>query len=67
MSAKPKKPKLGRPPLAGERGILLAGRVAPIIAGRVDDYAKGEGITRSEAVRQLIERGLKSKGVPKGT
>jgi hypothetical protein len=61
MSAKPKVRKPGRPPLAGERGILLAGRVAPTIAERVDAYAAKAGITRSEAVRRLIERGLKRK------
>src|SRR5271156_1589306 len=59
MNAKPKPPKLGRPPLAGERGVLLAGRVAPGVAEQVTAYAKKAGINRSEAVRQLIEAGLK--------
>jgi hypothetical protein len=60
MNSKPKA-RLGRPPLAGERGVLLAGRVAPALAEQVNAYAKRKGIIRSEAVRQLIEAGLKRK------
>ena len=67
MRAKLKVRKPGRPPLAaGERSVLLAGRVAPAIAEQVDAYAKRDGISASEAVRGLIEAGLKVKPAKKG-
>jgi len=37
----------------------VAGRVPTAIAAALDAYAEKAGITRSEAVRRLIEAGLK--------
>jgi metal-responsive CopG/Arc/MetJ family transcriptional regulator len=36
-------------------------RITPDVLARLDAYAERADITRSEAVRQLIEAGLKSK------
>jgi hypothetical protein len=36
----------------------VAGRIPPPLAVALDAFAEKSGITRSEAVRQLIERGL---------
>ena len=56
-TAKPK--KMGRPPKPGGHDVLVAGRVPAAVALALDGYAKKAAITRSEAVRRLIERGLK--------
>ncbi|MDQ1041493.1 hypothetical protein QFZ75_007995 [Streptomyces sp. V3I8] len=61
-------------PMDEESGPNLGGRpaIGPKIPGfpvpqalleRVDDYAKGEGISRNEAMRRLMERGLESPPV----
>jgi hypothetical protein len=42
----------------------VAGRVRPDTAALLETYAKKAGITRSEAVRQLIEAGLKWRPKP---
>ena len=39
---------------------MLAGRVPTALAAAVGTFAKTADITRSEAVRQLIEAGLKA-------
>lgn len=43
------------------RDAIRAGRIPPALAVQFDAYAQKAGITRSEAVRQLLERGLKAK------
>jgi len=49
---------MGRPPKPGGHNVLVAGRVPAATAAAVDAYAKKFEITRSDAVRQLIEAGL---------
>ena len=58
---------MGRPPLRGEKAApLFAMRFPEELAALVDAYAEREGerqnkiLTRSEAVRLLIELGLKA-------
>lgn len=53
MSAKPK--KMGRPPKPGGQDVLVAGRVPPLTAAKLDAIAKKYKITRSEALRRTIE------------
>lgn len=55
IAVKPKK-KRGRP--ATGKDPLLGVRVPPETTLRIDALAADEGITRSEAVRRLIELGL---------
>lgn len=62
MSAKPQPKKMGRPPKPGGHDVLVAGRVPTATAAAVDAFAKRSEITRSEAVRQLIEAGLLATG-----
>jgi hypothetical protein len=52
-SAKPK--RKGRPPKPGGRDVLVAGRVPPATATKLDAIAKQYKITRSEALRRTIE------------
>jgi hypothetical protein len=54
-----KKRGRGRPPKPGGQDVLVAGRVPTAVAAALDGYAGKAGITRSEAVRRLIEAGLK--------
>ncbi|WP_371135718.1 ribbon-helix-helix protein, CopG family [Reyranella sp.] len=54
----------GRPVTVG--GTAFIGlRLPPALTGRIDAWAKAESISRSEAVRKLIERGLKRGAKPK--
>ncbi len=53
MSTKPK--KMGRPPKPGGQDVLVAGRVPPATAAKLDALAKKCGINRSEALRRVIE------------
>ncbi len=62
MSATPLPKKMGRPPKPGGHDVLVAGRVPTATAAAIDAYAKRSEITRSEAVRRLVELGLKAKG-----
>lgn len=55
LSAETRKP--GRP--AGPATVPLPVRVLPDLLARLDEYAAREGLTRTEAVRALIERGLR--------
>lgn len=56
----PKRP-MGRPVTVG--GTEFVGlRLAAALTSQIDEWAKREGVSRSEAVRRLIERGLKAKG-----
>ncbi|MEZ7136825.1 ribbon-helix-helix domain-containing protein [Komagataeibacter sp. SM21] len=48
--------KKGRPPTGTDP--MLAGRVPAEMIEAVTDWAKANGITRSEAIRRLIARGL---------
>ena len=52
----------GRPPKPGGVFPTLPVRVPPNTIDAVDAFAEKAGISRSEAVRQLIELGLKAKG-----
>lgn len=52
---------MGRPPKEEGAAILVPARLPPALAAAVDAYANKTAITRSEAVRQLIEAGLKTK------
>jgi Ribbon-helix-helix protein, copG family len=54
-----KKRKPGRP--ATGRGIMLSGRVPAELVAAVDRWAKANGISRSQAVRRLIEQALANK------
>jgi hypothetical protein len=56
-----KKRGRGRPPKPGGHDVLVAGRIPPSLAVVLDVYADKAGITRSEAVRRLIEAGLKRR------
>jgi molybdate transport system regulatory protein len=55
----------GRPTSAP--GILLSGRVPPALAAGVDKWAKAEGLSRSQAVRELVEHALAMPSVRVGT
>ncbi|WP_439610024.1 hypothetical protein [Reyranella sp.] len=57
---KPRK-KMGRPPKPGGAGVLVAARLPPALAAAMDLYADRVEITRSQAVRRLIEAGLRAK------
>lgn len=58
MSVKAKPKKLGRPPKPGGRDVLVAGRVPPETAAALDAFVKAKKITRSEALRRMIEASL---------
>jgi hypothetical protein len=62
MSSVEKPKKMGRPPKPEGQAVLLAGKVSPAIAAAVDVYARKERINRSEAIRRLVELGLRAKG-----
>ena len=51
----------GRPPKPGGVFPTLPVRISPETIEALDVYAEKAGITRSEAVRQLIEAGLRSR------
>lgn len=59
-SVKQKRTRIGRPPT----GItpLVAFRPPAELVAAIDAWAAKAGVSRSEAMRQLIERGLKGKG-----
>jgi molybdate transport system regulatory protein len=55
-------------PKAGA-GVLLSGRVPPALAAVVDKWAKAHGVSRSQAIRRLVEQALgirKRSDVPPG-
>jgi len=66
MSKRKKAKKMGRPPKEEGAAIVVPARLPPTMAASVDDYATGSGLTRSEAVRQLIEAGLRKKAKGRG-
>ncbi len=51
---------MGRPPKPGGAGVLVAARLSPPLAAAVDLYADHAEIARSDAVRRLIEAGLRA-------
>jgi hypothetical protein len=64
MSKSMRTKKMGRPPKEEGPAVVVPARLPPALAAAVDHYARGNGITRSEAVRQLIELGLKRRPKP---
>jgi len=56
------KKKRGRPPKAGgvDPGVFV--RLPPPVLGKLDAWATKQDVTRSEAIRRLVELGLKVKG-----
>lgn len=48
----------GRPPKTGGADLSIPARLPPSLVGALDRYAENAGISRSEAIRQLIEAGL---------
>jgi hypothetical protein len=55
--------KRGRPSKGG-RYPLVAARFPPPLIETIDGWAAkaGDGVSRSEAIRRLVELGLKAKG-----
>lgn len=60
MSKPAQKKKMGRPRKPGGAATVVPVRIAPDVLILLDAYAQRAGVTRSEAVRQLIEAGLKT-------
>jgi hypothetical protein len=58
IKVEPKK-RRGRP--ATGKDPLLSTRAPQELIKRVEQWAKADGVTRSEAIRALIELGLESK------
>jgi len=58
------KPKKRGRPSTGGRDPLVAARLPPTLTAAIDAWAAkaGDGVTRSEAIRRLVELGLKAKG-----
>lgn len=54
-----KKPARGRPPKPEGRFAAVLFRFPRELLAAIDGYAQKSGIARSEAVRRLIEAGLK--------
>jgi hypothetical protein len=54
-----KSTRRGRPPKPGGTDPGIFTRLPPKTLKALDDHAAEKGITRSEAVRRLIEAGLK--------
>jgi len=50
---------MGRPLKPGGAATVVPVRIPPDVLVLLDAYAQSGGVTRSEAVRQLIEGGLK--------
>jgi hypothetical protein len=59
-----KKVRLGRPPNPEGRFTPILFRFPPTLIEAIDAYARSRELGRSEAVRQLIEVGLKTKRMP---
>lgn len=56
------KKKRGRPPKPEGRRLSLPISFPPEIVAAIDAHAAAADLTRSEAVRRLVESGLKAKG-----
>lgn len=61
ISVDKKKPKRGRPPKAGGADLSIPARLPPRLVEILDAYAAKADISRSEAIRRLVELGLKGK------
>jgi hypothetical protein len=59
MSKNKQAKRMGRPPKPEGPAIVVPVRLPPPIAEAVDIWAETAGLNRSEAMRQLIEAGLK--------
>jgi metal-responsive CopG/Arc/MetJ family transcriptional regulator len=55
----PEKPKIGRPRTGRIEPISVA--IPPELLTRLMAFAEKKGMTRSEAIRRLLERGLPKK------
>ena len=55
-----KRKKVGRPATGTEP--LYGVRITDALMKQIMDWGKSQGATRSEAIRRLIELGLKAKG-----
>jgi hypothetical protein len=55
------KKKRGRPPNPKGRRLSIPISFPPALVAILDAYAAREGINRSEAVRRLVEAGLKRR------
>jgi hypothetical protein len=53
--------RVGRP-FEGGRDPLLAARFPQPLIDAIDRWAKASSVSRSEAIRRLVEIGLKAKG-----
>lgn len=55
--------KRGRPATGKNPAVVV--RFPPTVIGTIDSWAAkaGDDVTRSEAIRRLVELGLKAKGV----
>jgi metal-responsive CopG/Arc/MetJ family transcriptional regulator len=60
---KPTRPKRGRPVVLGET-VYIGARVPTSMVDRIDKWADATGVKRSDAIRQLIEAGLKRRPKP---
>jgi hypothetical protein len=56
VKAQTDKPKRGRP--ATGQNAMYGARFSPTLIEKIDKWAARQGITRSEAIRRLVERGL---------
>jgi metal-responsive CopG/Arc/MetJ family transcriptional regulator len=61
MSKTPKPKKRGRPTVLGKEAVYTAIRLPALLSKAIDKWAEVMGVGRSEAVRQLIEAGLKRR------
>jgi hypothetical protein len=59
-SIKVKPKKRGRP--ATGKDPLIGIRAPPELIAKIDRYAEHQALTRSEAIRKLLEHALKAKG-----
>ena len=55
------KARMGRPVTVGAT-VLITSKWPPALVERIDQWAETKGVGRSEAMRRLIELGLKAKG-----
>ena len=51
--------RMGRPPKPGGRDPVVPVRLPREMLDQIDAEASAEGVSRSDAVRQAIDRGLK--------
>jgi hypothetical protein len=51
----------GRPPTGRDPMMLVSSKLPGALVGEVDGWAAANEATRSEAIRRLVELGLKAK------